>query len=100
VARFKLERSDGFMSDYRAKEPDAQGELDDVLRFLEEVGPQHNSLNSHKITDKRAKREERVQVWESYITWRHRLTWHYERRRRYVIYLRATDGHEILPRRK
>lgn len=94
---FHLERSDGFMEDYRAKGREAREELTEVMRFLEASGPTHNSLNSHKIDDRRAQREEGVQVWESYITWSHRVTWHYKPE--YVIFLRSTDGHEILPRR-
>ena len=97
MPQFQLELSDGFRDDYRAKDPAARSELDNVLRFLAEPGPTHNSLNSHKVDDRRAQREKGVQVWESYITWRHRITWHYKPG--FVIFLRATDGHEILPRR-
>ena len=94
---FTLEPSEGFKEDYRRKSPEVRAELDEVLRFLAESGPTHNSLNSHKINDRQAKREEKVQVWESYVTWSHRLTWHYKPG--YVIFLRATNGHEILPKR-
>lgn len=97
MPQFHLEASDGFKADYQAKDPSIRPELDNVLRFLGESGPTHNSLNSHKVHDRQAQREEGVQVWESYITWSHRVTWHYKPE--YVIFLRATDGHEILPRR-
>ncbi len=95
---FTLERSDGFRQDYRAKASGVKEELQDVLRFLENPGPSHNSLNTHKIEDKTAKREEGVQVWESYITWSHRVTFNYKPN--YTIFLRATNGHNILPRRR
>ena len=94
---FSLEASKGFKDDYKRKPAEVRAELDDVLRFLEESGPSHNSLNTHKIIDKRTKKIEGVQVWESYITWSRRLTWHYKPG--YVIFLRATNGHEILPKK-
>ena len=94
---FTLELSEGFGRDYRQKPKEVRAELDNVLRFLKESGPTHNSLNSHKIRDRLAKKDEGVQVWESYITWSHRMTWHYKPG--YVIFLRATNGHEILPTR-
>ena len=97
MPRFTLEFSDEFRLNYARKASDVRAELDDVLRFLQEPGPTHNSLNSHRVGDRRARREEGVQVWESYVTWSHRITWHYEPD--YVIYLRSTNGHEILPRR-
>lgn len=97
MPKFTLELSEGFKEDYRQKPSDVKSELRDVLRFLEESGPRHNSLNSHKVTDKKTKRDEDIQVWESYITWSHRITWNYKPG--YVIFLRATNGHEILPRR-
>ena len=97
MPKFTLEISKGFEDDYRRKSEDVKSELDDVLRFLQESGPTHPSLHSHKVDDKRAKREENVQVWESYVTWSRRLTWHYKPG--YIIFLRATNGHEILPRR-
>ena len=97
MPRFSLEFSDGFREDYRSKSPEVRSELDNVLRFLQDPGPAHNSLNSHKVSDRRTRRDEGIQVWESYITWSHRITWHYKPG--FVIFLRATDGHEILPRR-
>lgn len=97
MPRFSLEFSDGFREDYRSKSPEVRSELDNVLRFLQDPGPTHNSLNSHKVADRRTRRGEGVQVWESYITWSHRITWHYKPG--FAIFLRATDGHEILPRR-
>lgn len=93
---FQLALSDGFKDDYQKKPSDVQSELDDVLRFLRTSGPSHRSLHSHKVQRDPAKRNEGVQVWESYITWSHRLTWNYLPN--FTIYLRATDGHEILPR--
>ncbi len=98
MAQFNLERSDQFKADYKAKRPGIQDELNNVLRFLHAAGPSHPSLNSHPIQDKRAKREEGVRVWESYITWSHRVTWHFKPG--FIIYLRATNGHEILPPKK
>lgn len=97
MPRYRLERSEQFKADYLAKGPDVKDELDNVLRFLGDPGPRHNSLNSHKISDRRALREEGIQVWESYVTWSHRITWQYAPN--YTIRLRTTDGHEILPRR-
>ena len=97
MPNFTLEASDGFKKDYLLKPPEVRVELDNVLRFLRESGPAHNSLNSHKIDDKQAKRLENIQVWESYVTWSRRLTWHYKAG--HVIFLRATNGHEILPKR-
>jgi mRNA-degrading endonuclease YafQ of YafQ-DinJ toxin-antitoxin module len=94
---FKLELSDGFRDDYKNKDPRVQKELDGVLRFLQDPGPTYNSLNSHKIEGPAAKDEGQSQIWESYVTWSHRITWHYKPGR--VIFLRSTDGHEILPRR-
>ena len=94
---FSLELSDGFKTDYLDKAPKVQRELDEVLRFLGDSGPTHNSLNSHKIGGPGARDEEGFQIWESYVTWSHRITWHYKPGR--VIFLRSTDGHEILPRR-
>ncbi len=98
MARFKLEMSEGFKIDYRAKSAEVRTELNAVLRFLQEQGPRHQSLNSHKIADRKTVRQEGVQVWESYITWSHRVTWHYKPG--FVIFLRATNGHEILPRKR
>lgn len=98
MPRFRLEASDGFKEDYQRKDPAARAELDNVLRFLEEPGLRHNSLHSHQVQDRRAQREEGVQVWESYVTWSHRITWYYKPG--FVIFLRSTDGHEILPRRR
>lgn len=97
MPKFTLQFSDGFQADYDSKVPEVQAELNNVLRFLQESGPAHNSLNSHKVTDRRARRDEGIQIWESYITWSHRLLWHYKPE--YVIFLRSTNGHEILPRR-
>ena len=97
MPRFSLELSDGFRDDYRSKSPEVRAELDNVLRFLQDPGPTHNNLNSHKIAARRTRRDEGVQVWESYITWSHRITWHYKPG--FVIFLRATNGHEILPHR-
>ena len=94
---FRLQPSPEFHEGYNRKPPEVCAELDNVLRFLRESGPTHNSLNSHKVQDRRARLEEGVQVWESYVTWRHRVTWHYKPD--FVIYLRSTDGHEILPGR-
>ena len=95
MPKFTLELSEGFKQDYLRKPPKVRAELDNVLRFLQESGPTHNSLNSHKVDDKQAKRDEGVQVWESYVTWSHRVTWHYKPN--FVIFLRVTNGHEILP---
>ena len=92
---FNLQLSPEFHAGYHRKPPDVQAKLDEVLRFLRESGPTHNSLNSHRVRDQRAQREEGVQVWESYVTWSHRITWHYQPG--FVIYLRSTNGHEILP---
>ena len=94
---FTLELSEGFKEDYSQKPPKVRAELNNVLRFLKESGPKHNSLNSHKIIDKQTMSQESVQVWESYITWSRRMTWHYKPG--YVIFLRATNGHEILPKK-
>lgn len=94
---FSLQPSPEFQAGYQRKPPEVRAELDNVLRFLNESGPTHNSLNSHRVRDRRAQTEEGVQVWESYVTWSHRVTWHYEPG--YVIYLRSTNGHEILPRK-
>ena len=95
MPRFTLLFSDEFTEGYFGKSATVRSELDQVLRFLQDPGPTHNSLNSHKVRDRRAQREEGVQVWESYVTWSHRITWHYLPD--FVIYLRSTDGHEILP---
>ena len=94
---FSLERSDGFKDDYQNKDSEVRKQLNQVLKFLQEVGPTHNSLRSHKVTDRRTRVNEGIQVWESYITWSHRITWHYKPN--YVIFLRSTNGHEILPSR-
>ena len=96
MPRFSLELADGFKDDYKSKQPEVRSELDNVLRFLQESGPTHNSLNSHKITGQ-ASRDDGFKIWESYIAWSHRITWNYKPD--YVIYLRATNGHEILPTR-
>ena len=98
MPRYTLERSDTFRKDFKAKAPEVREELKDVLRFLEDPGPQYNSLNTHKILDSTTKRQEGVQVWESYITWSHRVTFHYKPN--YTIFLRATNGHDILPHRR
>ena len=95
MPRFTLEFSDGFRRDYEDKSADVRIELDNALRFLQESGPTHNSLNSHRVRDRRVQREEGVQVWESYVTWSHRILWSYKPG--FVIFLRATNGHEILP---
>ncbi len=95
MPRFTVEFSDGFVEDYDSKSAQVRSELDQALKFLQDPGPTHNSLNSHKVTDRRALREEGIQVWESYVTWSHRITWHYKPG--FVIYLRSTNGHEILP---
>ena len=95
MPRFTLLFSDEFTEDYFGKAATVRSELDRVLRFLQDPGPTHNSLNSHRVRDRRAQREEGVQVWESYVTWSHRITWHYQPG--FVIYLRSTNGHEILP---
>ena len=95
MPRFTLEFSDGFRRDYENKPADVRTELDNALRFLQDPGPTHNSLNSHRVRDRRAQREEGVQVWESYVTWSHRVLWNYKAG--FVIFLRATNGHEILP---
>ena len=47
MARFRVDMSEGFKEDYKAKPPEVRKELNDVLRFLEQAGPQHQSLNSH-----------------------------------------------------
>ena len=89
--------SEGFSDDYRNKDVKVKRELDDVLRFLADPGPTHNSLQSHKIEGRAAKDEEGLQIWESYVTWSHRITWSYKPG--HVIFLRATNGHNILPGR-
>ena len=93
---FTLELSDGFKGDYQSKAADVKKKLDEVLRFLADPGPTHNSLNSHKI-EGRAAKDEQGQIWESYINWGNRITWSYQPGR--VIFLRATNGHNILPGR-
>ncbi len=95
MPRFTLLFSDKFTEEYVRKPATVRSELDRTLRFLQDPGPTHNSLNSHRVRDRRAQREEGVQVWESYVTWSHRITWHYMPG--FVIYLRTTNGHEILP---
>ena len=95
MPRFTLLFSDRFVEAYDNKQEDVRSELDHALRFLQDPGPTHNSLNSHRVRDRRAQREEGVQVWESYVTWSHRITWHYMPG--FVIYLRSTNCHEILP---
>ena len=97
MPRFTLEMSDGFQKDYREKPQKVKSRLNNVLRFLQNPGPTHNSLNSHKILDKQTAREEGIDVWESYIDWSYRITWNYQPGR--VIFLRATNGHEILPKK-
>ena len=94
MPQFSLELSDNFHANYRSKRPEVKSELDDALRFLNEPGPLHNSLNSHKIEGKGGRTSSGVQIWESYVTWAHRITWHYKAD--FVIYLRATNGHEII----
>lgn len=96
MPKFTLELSDGFKDDYRNKASDVKKKLDEVLQFLADPGPNHNSLNSHKI-EGRAAKDEQGQIWESYLTWEHRITWSY--RPGYVIFLRSTNGHNILPKR-
>lgn len=95
MAKFTLELSDGFKGGYHKKPPEVRIELNDVLRFLADTGPKHPSLNTHPLEDRKAQRDEKVRVWESYITWSHRVTWHYKPN--WVIFLRSTNGHEILP---
>ncbi len=96
--QWKLERSDGFKEDYRLKTSDVQSELNEALRLMNKSGPIHPSLNSHKVFDARGRlfKEDGKQIWESYVTGRHRITWKYKADR--VIFLRSTNGHEILPR--
>ncbi len=92
---FKLNMSDEFKANYKEKPEDVRAELNDVMRFLEQSGPKHPSLNSHPVTDRKVENGESIRVWESYVTYSHRVLWNYQPG--FSIFLRSTDGHEILP---
>ena len=67
---FNLERSDGFKNDYLAKQSEARSEIDEVLRFLVDSGPTHNSLNSNKNTSTKRCRREIGSCWSRFAKYK------------------------------